>query len=149
MWEVWVLLLVFIFHHWWMSSVHLSKNYLITYILILLISYSRNELSVYSDEIAMVFFHTFLNHVFYETIEWLNLLVNHTILSKESINDIPLIIWRNLSLTIFFNFWLYELGFLITTIWSLPLVKLFSLTELKIMKCLLHFILILTHWWSN
>ena len=146
MWEVWILFLVFIFHHWWMSSVYLSKNDLIAYILILFISYSRNKLSVNSDKVAVVFFNTFLDHVFYKTIKWLNLLVNHTILSKERINDIPLIVWRNLSLTIFINCWLNELGFLISTIWTWKGIKLISLLDM-IMKCLLHFILISTHLW--
>ena len=144
--EVWILFLVFIFHHWWMSSVYLSKNDLIAYILILFISYSRNKLSINSDKVAVVFFNTFLYHVFYKTIKWLNLLVNHTILSKERINDIPLIVWRNLSLTILINCWLNELGFLISTIWTWKGIKLISLLDM-IMKCLLHFILISTHLW--
>jgi hypothetical protein len=72
--------------------VYLTKNGLIANGLIILILLPRNILPVYFDNIWLVLFDAVGDGVLDKLVEWLDLLINHTILVEEGINDLPLII---------------------------------------------------------
>lgn len=72
--------------------VDLTKNGLIANGFNILIPLAGNILPVNFDNIWLVLFDAVGDGMLDKLVEWLNLLVHHTVLIEESINDLPLII---------------------------------------------------------
>ena len=86
----------------------------------ILILLSRDILPINFDNIRLVLFYAVGYGVLDKLVEWLDLLVNHTILVKESINYLPLIIYIYLILSISINVQIIHilLYFLIFLFWQ-------------------------------
>lgn len=99
--------------------VDLTKNGLIANGFNIMIPLAGNILPVNFDNIWLVLFDTVGDGMLDKLVEWLNLLVHHTVLIKESINDLPLIINIYLVLSTQINVKLIQilLYFLVLLFW--------------------------------
>lgn len=84
-----------------------------------MIPLAGNILPVNFDNIWLVLFDTVGDGMLDKLVEWLNLLVHHTVLIEESINDLPLIINIYLVLSTQINVKLIQilLYFLVLLFW--------------------------------
>jgi hypothetical protein len=104
-WKVWIhFFTLWILNHGLIAGINLTKYYLITNIPIFIISYSWNILSINFDHIVLMLINTISDHILKKPIEWLNLLIDYSILIEVRIDNFPLIIYRNLIISIIFNF---------------------------------------------
>ena len=103
--EIRIHLEVFVLHHWLVASVDLTKNNSIADVVFFLLR-SGSILTVYTNKVALMLPDAVGYHVFDESVKGLNLLVNHSILFKVCIDDLPLVIYLNLVLSVVFYIWL-------------------------------------------
>jgi len=89
-------------HHGLAAGVNLTKNNLVLDVL-LRVLFDVDDivvLLVHPDSVELVLLHAVRNHVLYEAVEGLNLLVNDTILVKVGIDDLPLVVNRNVLIAV-------------------------------------------------
>lgn len=91
MWEIRIHLVIFIRHHWFSSSVNLTKFDLVTNVVIFLFG-AWKILFCHTYDVALVLFDTVGDVVLDEPIETLNLLVYDSILLKKGVDDLPLVV---------------------------------------------------------